>query len=800
MNWIKRCFHFLGGIYLAIVLIGAFAAIVVAGTIIESYTDSHLYAAEWTYQSPFFHMLLWLLFINILFAALRRWPFKPRHIPFLITHLGLLMVIGGTIIKQRTGIQGNLNLWEGSANQTLLLPNTHALQVEKIDSVSLDPIRDMYTIALGGRQIYQQQRFPNLKIKILGQTSHVSEVWETWIKGDRAYLTGLLPFPVQSWNKEEPFPKGVFTLLAGQKKNWNLLALRSPHLQESVTAFYLDNLTLRLSLKNEPDNHVDIALQEALANGVNWHGKEMRTELDLAYSPIDGFNQPLLALKWETANGEAKHLWVNLLGSRSLYVNEESSKGLPPPFEIDLIRPAPALLLVEDEQKDTFLFAFDEYGRVHGEAFRQGHLQSLLAYEHGYAGYAVQAQLPIPSFPNGRLNKESADAYFLSQQLRQALQTKARLAPPLELFAQACQQAQTDFVDHFIEFLQQWDNSRSPLISSLEGCSNSLKTTLTLLNWQKVPALDQKASHWTYLLFEQLQAPIQTDEDLMNYLKERQWPFLKGLEDSNDQNQSKDLLTRLAQQLFAIAHHLPDHQKQAPFSTLQKAQHLSAYLKAFGIDYQSLLTRPEEGEETFDRLQTYWQMTAQNESEASQTSITLETPLTVYHKTETPLQKREDNRPGLFVEVQEGTRKQLLSLAYDSAAMGLKWPILNGHYLIRFQPSQIELPYRLRLRQARQINYPHTQQPYSYEGDLLISDAAGKETATTLSMNRVFETWDGFRFYLAGMHSTSPQNAKRVQIIVNQDPAKYFLTYPGALIVTLGTTLLFWLRPYRKRE
>ncbi len=799
MNWIKRCFHFLGGIYLALILIGAFATIVIAGTFIESHTDSHLYAAEWTYQSPFFHILLWLLFINILFAALRRWPFKPRHIPFLITHFGLLMVIGGTIVKQRTGIQGHLNLWEGSANQTLILPNTHALHVEKIDPISLEPIRDLYSVALSGRQVYQQERFPNLKIKILGQTPHVSEEWETWIKGDKVHLSGMLPFPVQTWNKEKLFPKGVFTLLAEQKKNWNLLALRTPHLQESITAFYLDDLTLRLT-RNKTIAPLEIPLKTALTDGMTWNGKLIRAELKLTYSPADGFNQTRLILKWEAANSVEKKLWIDLSGNRSLYVNEESPKSISPPFEVDLLRPAPALLLIEDDQKDTFLFAFDEYGRVHGEAFRRGHLQSLLAYEQGYAGYAVQAQLPYPSFPSGRQEKETADAYFLSQQLRQALQTQARLAPPLELFAQACQQAQVDFVDHFIEFLQQWDSNHTPLISSLDSCSDSLKNALTLLNWQNVPALDQKATHWTYLLFEQLQAPSLADEDLMAYLKERQWPFIKGLEEPQPQQSSEDLLTRLAQQLFAIAHHLPEHQEHAPISLLQKAQHLSAYLKAFSIDYQSLLTRPEEGSETFDRLQTHWQILAQNDSEPSQTSITLETPLTVYHKTENPLRKREDNRPGLFVEVQEGTRKQLLSLAYDQAAMGLKWPILNGHYLIRFQPSQIELPYRLRLRQARQINYPNTEQPYSYEGDLLIRDAIGKETAATLSMNRVFETWDGFRFYLAGMNSTSPQNAKRVQLIVNQDPAKYFLTYPGALIVTLGTTLLFWLRPYRKKE
>lgn len=81
-HFITPLFHFLGGVHLAIALIAFSALFVVAGTFIESKTGSHLYAAFWTYENSFFTLLLAFFFMNILFAALRRWPFKKRHTPF----------------------------------------------------------------------------------------------------------------------------------------------------------------------------------------------------------------------------------------------------------------------------------------------------------------------------------------------------------------------------------------------------------------------------------------------------------------------------------------------------------------------------------------------------------------------------------------------------------------------------------------------------------------------------------------------------------------------------------------------
>ena len=98
--------RWLGGVELAICLIGVAAVAVAWGTYLESKSQSHLFAASVVYGHLGFTVLLLLFFVNILFSALRRWPFERKHLPFLLTHLGLLFVLAGAMAKQQWGLQG----------------------------------------------------------------------------------------------------------------------------------------------------------------------------------------------------------------------------------------------------------------------------------------------------------------------------------------------------------------------------------------------------------------------------------------------------------------------------------------------------------------------------------------------------------------------------------------------------------------------------------------------------------------------------------------------------------------------
>lgn len=454
----KKLYHFLGGITFAIILIGTTTVVVIAGTFLESYADSHRFAALFTYSSPAFTLLLSLFFVNILFSSLRRWPFTRRHIPFLITHLGLLLLLSGAIGKQLFGTQGTMRLVEGSGSQQLLIADSYAIEITSPTDKIFWPITPQANCQFGDLHLSCQKWRENSR-----------EHLEFWIKGPWTYVNGLPPFPVAKWQVSEPLTPTI-TARTETNELWNFAAYRT--------------------------NDIEALMK---------------------------------------ASEEAPH---------------------------------PLLLFVEDEFGDNHLLAYDSQGHFNSEIFRRNAMESLIAYENGYQGYAIESKL--------------------------------------------------------------------------------------------IPAL--------------------------------------------------------------------------------------------------------------------------------------ECPITRRHVVQATCKKLEDNLP---LVVLKANGEEDIPLTYDKSGSGIRWPILDGAYLLRFQPMCYEIPYHVRLHQAKQINYPNGSQPFSYEANITVTSlTSGEAVETLLSMNKVYETWDGYRFYLSNIAPGTEAALHQVQIVVNHDPVKYWLTYPGAIFMCFGIVLLlFWKEP-----
>lgn len=456
MKVLKTIWHFSGSVYFAIILIASTALFVTAGTILESLTDSHKHASAYTYNHPIFVVLLWGFFINILVSALRRWPFKKRHIPFLVTHLGLLMILSGVMIKLQWGVQGYMGIIEGGESQEFFISDTYSLRVDKVVDKTLQiayyPIRHKPLTT-------NDMQFSEFTVTPVGWMPHCTEKWQTWVKNDCISLSGYPPIPIKNEMEfQNLLHPPLRAFLDDQHQTaWNIYAVRS------------------------------------------------------------------------TQNFDTSHL------------------------------PHPWLVFVVDDKDETVAILTKDGAKKLED--------SLYAYAAGFGGYGVHSE-------------------------------------------------------HF------------------------------------------------------------------------------------------NLSTRV-------------------------------------------------------------------------------TPL---HRPQPPSSKWEENVPLIYVEFKNEKERESHTLAYDRYGMGLKWPVLGGDYRVRFQPLFEKLPYRIRLRQARQINYPNSSQPFSYESDLWISDQNGDHPKeVTLSMNNVYETWDGYRFYLANVTPTDASAVHRVQIVVNKDPAKYWLTYPGCFVLAFGIFLFFFL-------
>jgi hypothetical protein len=138
--------------------------------------------------------------------------------------------------------------------------------------------------------------------------------------------------------------------------------------------------------------------------------------------------------------------------------------------------------------------------------------------------------------------------------------------------------------------------------------------------------------------------------------------------------------------------------------------------------------------------------------------------------------------PAVVLNCNKGDLNDTVALSY---ADRFAWPVFD-QYLLSFQPHVLNIPHRIRLHQAQKICHPGSSDAASYEATVSID-----QVPCTLKMNHVYETSDHFRFYLSSM-STPPNDAKQITLVVNYDPVRNTLTYPGALLVVIGAVFLFF--------
>jgi len=107
----------LGSLRLAVVVMGLLAGVSAWATLIESRYGAP--AAQFgIYSTWWFAGLGWLLALNVICAALVRFPWQRRHLGFVITHLGILLLLGGCLLGRWYGVQGQVPVFEGRATHT----------------------------------------------------------------------------------------------------------------------------------------------------------------------------------------------------------------------------------------------------------------------------------------------------------------------------------------------------------------------------------------------------------------------------------------------------------------------------------------------------------------------------------------------------------------------------------------------------------------------------------------------------------------------------------------------------------
>ncbi|MEM1058975.1 MAG: hypothetical protein AAGK14_06980 [Verrucomicrobiota bacterium] len=126
-----------GSVKFAVVLLVTIAVVVGAATIVESVYDTPV-ALYYIYNATFFILFLALLCVNLAAAALSRWPWQRKHTGFVVTHMGIITLLIGSMIGMIWGFEGYVTLHTDGPARDQLFAGKTLLKVQSAADGGID--------------------------------------------------------------------------------------------------------------------------------------------------------------------------------------------------------------------------------------------------------------------------------------------------------------------------------------------------------------------------------------------------------------------------------------------------------------------------------------------------------------------------------------------------------------------------------------------------------------------------------------------------------------------------------------
>ncbi len=113
-------FGFLASLQLAILLLVSMIIIFSTGTIIESLHGTNA-AKILVYDTPWLEIVFLLLAVNLTASAFSRWPWQVRHVGFVVTHLGIILVLAGSFVTKKWMLDAQMPVEEGKTEYRVIV-------------------------------------------------------------------------------------------------------------------------------------------------------------------------------------------------------------------------------------------------------------------------------------------------------------------------------------------------------------------------------------------------------------------------------------------------------------------------------------------------------------------------------------------------------------------------------------------------------------------------------------------------------------------------------------------------------
>jgi hypothetical protein len=164
-------FKFFSSLKLAVISILSLAAVLSVATVLESLYGMRA-AHVMVYGTYWFYGVLALLGLNVLCAALSRYPWKRHQTGFVVTHLGILVILFGSWLTQRFGVDGNLPVIESSQESRVILNALHlsifdesnnTQQAFPVPETALREQGDLLKIGFGNKKLVVKEFLPRVR-------------------------------------------------------------------------------------------------------------------------------------------------------------------------------------------------------------------------------------------------------------------------------------------------------------------------------------------------------------------------------------------------------------------------------------------------------------------------------------------------------------------------------------------------------------------------------------------------------------------------------------------------------------
>lgn len=128
MTYSRRLIKSLASLKLAVLIMALLIVLIAWGTIIESRYDAEA-ARKTIYDTWWMYTAMGLLSVSLIAVMADRWPWKKRHIPFILAHIGILVLMTGAVLTMKAGIDGSATVEIGKQSRWVVLPHETDLLV-----------------------------------------------------------------------------------------------------------------------------------------------------------------------------------------------------------------------------------------------------------------------------------------------------------------------------------------------------------------------------------------------------------------------------------------------------------------------------------------------------------------------------------------------------------------------------------------------------------------------------------------------------------------------------------------------